>query len=979
MFIENAPKIVPGSVIGCLIEINRSNKPHPITWFVDGVPVPISDRESRMPTSIPYNKLINTDSYLIVSLACYQQATIILDDWVSSTQNYELYSNTGNTVEIRCDEEELLPSSSSSLTTMIDQVDDIDLSSQENDDDMIHDVISLHDDDDSENDQVETSETNVVQGFFASIDNKLTLNEKEKFIEFALSVNEARLINHLPLSGIESMGLACIKAIGSNHLSPNYLEYITRFTGSLYLQKEFLKSQADIYVAPELKKIDSTESFYYISIRSLLQKSMSDELVTIILNEKEEDATKYVREENLYRKLRISMDKNRDINIILRPLIEDIIRLKEVGIKFSYRGQEITIPVELAYVIGDNLAINELLGLKQSFASGFICRYCSAKKDKSSGQFDSTNELNIYKAINYDGELLRLDEIHNYKSPFGIAKRSGFSLIPKDIFKIAPPDTMHDILEGILPDICNLLVRSLARNCDDFWSTFNSIKWINGRCQFEKDLQSVQGKAYQLYTNFCINITPKAHFISHYGELIKYYGNLQRYATGRMERKNAWNKQLLLTSKNRINSISSMIHLSEEYRTMVKLMEQRIHIESQLLPMNDGSMQVHWPRNGQPLIDSERLRTINEFGFVILDITTCYAEDSGLYETLAKNDQGEDFIPTTISVKAKGKIITSSSLPYEIIESLNYIDIVTNITNRIVTEEKYQFEALRFDRSLQDVTNVICRVIVDSSKTIISDTQLSVEYTENIQIFEHRFSRSYAKPNCGTYTCVARSTRSEDMVTANVEISTKPKLGFILQLPKEMSAAIDEIAEIEAIPRQEIPVEPKNTNQPQSIVQPLESLVVLEGDVARFSCRIIGFVKPRVMWVLNDNTIVHGSRYKIKCDNIYHLEIPKTHQYDNGKVECYAHNAFGETYTSAMFDVHPRNADYSYYDDKMAKYQEERKELEMINVFEERFTSEKGDEIVYYTEKSLEGDRFKIREHLTGHVPVKADAHPTKN
>ena len=42
--------------------------------------------------------------------------------------------------------------------------------------------------------------------------------------------------------------------------------------------------------------------------------------------------------------------------------------------------------------------------------------------------------------------------------------------------------------------------------------------------------------------------------------------------------------------------------------------------------------------------------------------------------------------------------------------------------------------------------SISCRVIVDSSKTIISDTQLSVEYTENIQIFEHRFSRSYAKP-----------------------------------------------------------------------------------------------------------------------------------------------------------------------------------------------------------------------------------------
>ncbi|KAJ6222720.1 hypothetical protein RDWZM_001265 [Blomia tropicalis] len=48
MFIENAPKIVPGSVIGCLIEINRSNKPHPITWLVDGVPVPISGQKIKI-------------------------------------------------------------------------------------------------------------------------------------------------------------------------------------------------------------------------------------------------------------------------------------------------------------------------------------------------------------------------------------------------------------------------------------------------------------------------------------------------------------------------------------------------------------------------------------------------------------------------------------------------------------------------------------------------------------------------------------------------------------------------------------------------------------------------------------------------------------------------------------------------------------------------------------------------------------------
>ena len=64
----------------------------------------------------------------------------------------------------------------------------------------------------------------------------------------------------------------------------------------------------------------------------------------------------------------------------------------------------------------------------------------------------------------------------------------------------------------------------------------------------------------------------------------------------------------------------------------------------------------------------------------------------------------------------------------------------------------------------------------------------------------------------------------------------------------------------------------------------------------------------------------------------------------------------------------------AYYDDSVGKYQEQRKELEMQNVFEERLTMDKGDEIVWYTEKSLEGDRYKIREHLVDYVPVKADA-----
>lgn len=89
-----------------------------------------------------------------------------------------------------------------------------------------------------------------------------------------------------------------------------------------------------------------------------------------------------------------------------------------------------------------------------------------------------------------------------------------------------------------------------------------------------------------------------------------------------------------------------------------------------------------------------------------------------------------------------------------------------------------------------------------------------------------------------------------------------------------------------------------------------EPQVVIEGDVAKFCCRLIGFPKPRVIWVINGNTVVQGSRYKLRYDGMHHLEIPKTRQYDLGKVEVYAKNTVGEAYSSTTLEVRPRHDDY---------------------------------------------------------------------
>lgn len=53
-----------------------------------------------------------------------------------------------------------------------------------------------------------------------------------------------------------------------------------------------------------------------------------------------------------------------------------------------------------------------------------------------------------------------------------------------------------------------------------------------------------------------------------------------------------------------------------------------------------------------------------------------------------------------------------------------------------------------------------------------------------------------------------------------------------------------------------------------------------------------------------------GSRYKLTYDGMYHLDIPKTRQYDHGKIEVIARSSVGESRTETTLTVKPRSDDY---------------------------------------------------------------------
>ena len=62
-----------------------------------------------------------------------------------------------------------------------------------------------------------------------------------------------------------------------------------------------------------------------------------------------------------------------------------------------------------------------------------------------------------------------------------------------------------------------------------------------------------------------------------------------------------------------------------------------VHFEGRVTPSDDTQLRVEWKFNGQPLPNSSRIKTVSDFGFVMLDIAAVDSRDSGEYICTAVN------------------------------------------------------------------------------------------------------------------------------------------------------------------------------------------------------------------------------------------------------------------------------------------------------------------------------------------------------
>uniref|UniRef100_A0A0C9QLL7 Sls_2 protein n=1 Tax=Fopius arisanus TaxID=64838 RepID=A0A0C9QLL7_9HYME len=248
----------------------------------------------------------------------------------------------------------------------------------------------------------------------------------------------------------------------------------------------------------------------------------------------------------------------------------------------------------------------------------------------------------------------------------------------------------------------------------------------------------------------------------------------------------------------------------------------------------------------------------------------------------------------------------------------------------LTEDDLYDAEKRQPPRFVTQIQNQTELVEMNSTKfecqlAPVGDPNMKVEWFFNGKPLPHknRFSPIYDfgyvamnfawiyPEDSGEYLCRATNLYGMDETRAVIKTSGKPGIIYDSQLPKGMKS-IEKIREMEAAwqisPEQETEEE-KPKAAPVFVSKP-EPVEVEESDCSRFCCRVTGHPKPRVIWLINGHTVVNGARYKLIYDGMYHLDIPKTRQYDHGKIEVVARNSLGESRCETTLSVKPRSDDY---------------------------------------------------------------------
>ncbi|XP_035701302.1 uncharacterized protein LOC118433468 [Folsomia candida] len=146
-------------------------------------------------------------------------------------------------------------------------------------------------------------------------------------------------------------------------------------------------------------------------------------------------------------------------NSVMNIIVKELLFLWETGINFNHNGKTINIKVALSQISGDNLGLHTILGFSEGFNANYPCRRC--KMHKHDCQTAVTENPGVLRSIeNYNQDV----EFRNL-SATGINFESVINSLPyHHVTKVFVFDIMHDLLEGVVPDLLNLMISLGIKN-----------------------------------------------------------------------------------------------------------------------------------------------------------------------------------------------------------------------------------------------------------------------------------------------------------------------------------------------------------------------------------------------------------------------------------------------------------------------------------------------------------------------------------
>ncbi|KAF8383875.1 ketn-1 [Pristionchus pacificus] len=293
-----------------------------------------------------------------------------------------------------------------------------------------------------------------------------------------------------------------------------------------------------------------------------------------------------------------------------------------------------------------------------------------------------------------------------------------------------------------------------------------------------------------------------------------------------------------------------------------------IHLECQVAPTNDNQLTVQWYHNGAPISHGHRFRTTHDFGYVALDILYAFAQDSGEWACVARNELGE--AQTMVAPKFVEPMASLERIEFQ---QAHFETRVTPVNDPRLRIQWFKDGAPLPNSNRFKLTNDFGFVALDIAHTVDNDS--------------------------GTYTVVASNEKGEDTISASLLVVANPSI--LGNTQHEQSWARIQALEAPRGPGEE---RPEAVHEATRWVRPLNSVDgLVEGQPAHFEAQFTPFGDPKttVHWFLNGRPMGMSNRKIMRNEfGLVTLDLAYTLAEDAGEYMVLVRNDSGEDTTAGQ-------------------------------------------------------------------------------